>query len=114
MMKGLELHWGPACERDASSGTGGEHGSAAEQIIELALKNEKKEVVHHVGGVDGEDEEVEEGWKLAEVQQRWQDELRDLMNERDECRQELEELREDSAALEEERNQLISRVRSFI
>lgn len=118
MMEGIESHQGPAaaeeiCERDASSGTGREYSSSAEQIIELPLKNEKKGVVHHEGHVDDEEEQEEEECNLAEVQQ-WQDELMELMNEtaeeRDACRQELEVLREHSAALEDERNQLISRV----
>ncbi|RXN32140.1 carbonyl reductase [NADPH] 1-like protein [Labeo rohita] len=120
MMEGIESHQGPAaaeetCERDASSGTGREYNSAAEQIIELPLKNEKKGVVHHEGHVDDEEGEEEEECNLAEVQQ-WQDELMELMHEtaeeRDACRQELEVLREHSAALEDERIQLISRLES--
>ncbi len=118
MMEGIESHQGPAaaeetCERDASSGTGREYSSAAEQIIELPLKNEKKGVVHHEGHVVDEEEQEEEECNLAEVQQ-WQDELMELMSEtaaeRDACRQELEALGEHSAALEDDRNQLISRV----
>ncbi|XP_016415599.1 MORC family CW-type zinc finger protein 3-like [Sinocyclocheilus rhinocerous] len=115
MMERIESHQGPTtaaeetCERDASSGTGREYSSAAEQIIELPLKNEKKWVVHHEGHDDDEEEEC----NLAEAQQ-WQDELMELMHEtaeeRDTCRQELEVLREHSAALEDERNRLISRV----
>ncbi|KTG45718.1 hypothetical protein cypCar_00008694 [Cyprinus carpio] len=120
MMEGIESHQGPAaaektCERDASSGTGREYSSAAEQIIELPLKNEKKWVVHHEGHDDDEEEEEEEECNLVEAQQ-WQDELMELMHEtaeeRDACRQELEVLREHSAALEDERNQLISRLES--
>ncbi|XP_016346643.1 MORC family CW-type zinc finger protein 3-like isoform X4 [Sinocyclocheilus anshuiensis] len=117
MMEGIESHQGPTttaeetCERDASSGTEREYSSAAEQIIELPLKNEKKWVVHHEGHDDDEEEEC----NLAEAQQ-WQDELMELMHktaeERDACRQELEVLREHSAALEDERNRLISRLES--
>lgn len=74
MMEGIESHQGPTaaeetCERDASSGTGREYSSAAEQIIELPLKNEKKGVVHHEGHVDDEEEQEEEECNLAEVQQ---------------------------------------------
>ncbi|XP_043092394.1 MORC family CW-type zinc finger protein 3b isoform X2 [Puntigrus tetrazona] len=120
MMEQTESHQGPApaeetCERDASSGTGREYSSAAEHIIELPLKNEKKGVVHHEGHVDDEEEQKEEECNVAEVQ-RWQDELMELMNEtaeeRDACRRELEVLREHSAALEDERNQLVSRLES--
>ncbi|XP_073698670.1 MORC family CW-type zinc finger protein 3b [Garra rufa] len=120
MMEGIESHQGPAaaeetCERDASSGTGREYSSAAEQIIELPLKNERKGVVHHEGHADDEEEEVEEKCSLTEVQQ-WQDELMELMHEtaeeRDACRQELEVLREHIAALEDERSQFISRLES--
>ncbi|XP_051751646.1 MORC family CW-type zinc finger protein 3b [Ctenopharyngodon idella] len=119
MMEGFESHQGPAaaeetCERDASSGTGRGYSSAVEEIIELPLKSEKKGVVHHEGHVDDEEEEEEEEeWNLIEVQQ-WQDELMQLMHEtaeeRDLCQQELEVLREHSAALEDERNKLISRL----
>lgn len=119
MMEGFESHQGPAaaeetCERDASSGTGRGYSPAVEEITELPLKNEKEGVEHHEGHVDDEEEEEEEEWNLIEVQQ-WQDELMELMHEtaeeRDLCRQELEVLREHSAALEDERNKLISRVR---
>lgn len=120
MMEGIESHQGLAaaeetCERDASSGTGREYCSAAARIIELPLKNEKKWVVHHEGHDDDEEEEEEEECNLAEAQQ-WQDELMELMHEtaeeRDACRQELEVLQEHSAALEDERNQLICRLES--
>ncbi|XP_067260407.1 MORC family CW-type zinc finger protein 3b [Chanodichthys erythropterus] len=118
MTEGFESHQGPAaaeetCERDASSGTGRGYSPAVEEITELPLKNEKKGVEHHEGHVDDEEEEEEEEWNLIEVQQ-WQDELMELMHEtaeeRDLCRQELEVLREHSAALEDERNKLISRL----
>lgn len=50
---------------------------------------------------------------MTEVQQ-WQEEIMELMHEtaeeRDVCRRELEVLREHSAALVDERSQLISRV----
>ncbi|CAM4477318.1 unnamed protein product [Leuciscus chuanchicus] len=53
MMEGFESYQGPAaaedtCERDASCGTGRGYSSAAEDIIELPLKNEKKGMLERV------------------------------------------------------------------
>lgn len=82
--------WEETREADASFGTGEEYSSDAEEII--ASPNEKR-------GVLQEEEE-----ELMELMQT-------AVGERNACWAELEVLREHSAALEDEKNQLINRVR---
>ncbi|KAI7811040.1 putative MORC family CW-type zinc finger protein 3-like [Triplophysa rosa] len=99
MMEGFESHQRPAApeemrEADASFGTGEEYCSDAEEIIASPLTNEKRGVLH--------DEEEWAKDELVELMQR-------AVEERDACREELEVLREHSAALEDEKNQLINR-----
>lgn len=100
MMEGFELHQQPAAleemrEADASFGTEEEYSSAAEEIIASPLTNEKR-------GVLQEEEEWAED-ELVELMQR-------AVEERDACQEKLDVLREHSAALEDEKNQLIDRL----
>lgn len=63
---------------------------------------------------EGLQDDIEEVWSLQQQQDELMEMMKQVSEERDACREELEVLRDHCAALEDERSQLLSRVGTII